>query len=225
VNNRLVLLIGALVVVLVGVGWYFLLWQPTADEIEDVRAQTQTELAQAQTARARAAELREVRAQAAEIDAQLAEAETLVPTDVTLPAILRQIELAAADAGVELDNLSPSRPIEIDDETASYVEVELAFNVQGTYFQLVDLARRLEDPALMGRGLTWRFGTFSIAEEFPNLSGSLGASVYARAPVEIAGDEDAEDADDAEAADDGAEADTGEPPPPRPDGDDEEDIL
>lgn len=171
----------SLVLVLVGVVWYFALWSPTQEEIEDIRAQTQQELSQAQSLRTRAAQLREIRSEAAEIEARLAEVETLVPSEVRLPAILRQVELAAQDAGIELITLSPTRPTAAGDDTVPFARVDLAFNVRGTYFQLIDLARRLEDPDLMGRGVTWRFSNLS-ADELPVLSGALGVTVYTRAP-------------------------------------------
>ncbi|MFP4148936.1 MAG: type II secretion system protein GspM [Nitriliruptoraceae bacterium] len=225
-------LVGVLAVVLVGVLWYFLLWTPTDEEIAELRAQTQNEQQLADQARIRAEELRDVRERAPELESTLAVAEQLVPVDVGLPAILRQIQLAAADAGVTLENLAPSRPIAAGTEELRVEAVELSFNVQGTYFQLVDLARRLEDPALLGRGLTWRFGTFGIAEEFPTLSGSLAATVYARTPEVVAegsedeGEESGEDPE--EEGEEGGDrepppaTDPSEDPPPRPDGDEEE---
>lgn len=228
-NNRMVVLLGVLVVLLVGLLWYFLLWTPNQDEITDLRAQTRNERQLADDARARAAQLREVRAQAPELEAALGTAAQLVPVELGLPAILRQVQSAAEDAGVTLQNLAPSPPEAAGSEELPFDAVELSFNVEGTYFQLVDLARRLEDPALMGRGLTWRFGTFGIAEEFPSLSGSLAATVYARSSEPGAEEQAADAADQAEArppSDDepSTEPGSGDEPPPRPDGDEQEPV-
>lgn len=189
--SRIAWLLTSLVLILVAVGWWFLLWQPTSDDIEQVRLDTDSTLVQAERQRSEAARLRTVRETAPELEAELAVARVVVPDDAALPALLRQVQQASDDAGVRLLSVAPGRPAEVG-AVPGLSQVSMALNVEGTYFQLIDLARRLEDPAITGRGLTWNSATFS-PQEFPVLIASLSATVYTRTPA------------------------VDEPPPPEPD--------
>lgn len=172
------LLIGLLCVLLV-VGWYFLIFSPTSEDIEDVRADTERTLTEAEQQRARAEQLREVRQNAPEAEAALSAGQQLIPEEPAIPALFRQMQQAADDAGVRLPSISPSAPSVVtigDQEVAS---IGVSMSVQGSYFQIVDLARRIEDPLLTPRGLLWD-GISLSPSEFPELSVSLSGQVYAR---------------------------------------------
>ena len=177
------LLTGLLCVLLV-VGWYFLLFQPTSEDIEDVRADTEATLVQAANERARAEELRAVRRTAPEAEARLAAGQTVVPQDAAMPALLRQLQQAADDAGVRLTTISPGSPSvqTRDDEEFAVIDVSLAIN--GTYFQVVDLARRIEDPLLTPRALEWTSASISPSE-YPELTVTLSGQVFARGVEEL----------------------------------------
>ena len=177
------LLTGLLCVLLV-VGWYFLLFQPTSEDIEDVRADTEATLVQAANERARAEELRAVRRTAPEAEARLAAGQTVVPQDAAMPALFRQLQQAADDAGVRLTTISPGSPSvqTRDDEEFAVIDVSLAIN--GTYFQVVDLARRIEDPLLTPRALEWTSASISPSE-YPELTVTLSGQVFARGVEEL----------------------------------------
>ena len=177
------LLTGLLCVLLV-VGWYFLLFQPTSEDIEDVRADTEATLVQAANERARAEELRAVRRTAPEAEARLAAGQTVVPQDAAMPALFRQLQQAADDAGVRLTTISPGSPSvqTRDDEEFAVIDVSMAIN--GTYFQVVDLARRIEDPLLTPRALEWTSASISPSE-YPELTVTLSGQVFARGVEEL----------------------------------------
>ena len=198
------LLTGLLCVLLV-VGWYFLIFSPTSEDIEVVRADTERTLNEAEQQRARAAQLREVRQRAPEAESALNAGQTLIPEEPSIPALFRQMQQAADDAGVRLPTITPTAPsvVTIGDEEVTAIGVSMS--VQGSYFQIVDLARRIEDPRLTPRAFRWDAASLSPSE-FPELTVSLAAQVYSRgvdelptieepeeeAPVE---DDDADDPD------------------------------
>ena len=199
------LLTGLLCVLLV-VGWYFLIFSPTSEDIEVVRADTERTLSEAEQQRARAAQLREVRQRAPEAEAALNAGQTLVPEEPSIPALFRQMQQAADDAGARLLSLNPSAPavITVDDQEVTSIGVSMT--LQGSYFQVVDLARRIEDPLLTPRAFRWDAASLSPSE-FPELTVSLAGQVYSRGvdelptieePEEAAPDED-DDADDPDA--------------------------
>jgi len=194
-------LLTALLCVLLGVGWYFLLFQPTSEEIEVVRTDTEATLDQAAQQRARADELRAVRQSAPEAEAALAAGQTLVPEGAAIPALFRQLQQAADDAGVRLNTLSPSAPsVETRNEQELAV-IAVSMSVTGSYFQVVDLARRIEDPLLTPRALQWTSASLSPAE-YPELSVTLSGQVFSRSVEELptleTDEEDPADVDDGE---------------------------
>lgn len=195
--------------VLLVVLWYFLIFQPTSEDIEAVRMETESTLAQAQQQRARAAELRAVREAAPEAEAQLAAGQTVIPENASIPALFRQLQSAADDAGVRLTTITPSAPSAETRGDQEIATISVSMSVTGSYFQIVDLARRVEDPTLMPRALQWSSASLSPSD-FPELSVSLGGTVFARGveqlptfdepdePVTDEEDED-EEADDPDA--------------------------
>lgn len=200
----------ALVCVLLGVGWYFLLFAPTSEEIEDVRAQTAQVEQEAEQQRARAAALREVRAEAPEAEAQLAFGRTILPENADIPALFRQLQQATDDAGARLTTIAPAAPTEQTDEDLQYASIPVSVTVEGSYFQLVDFVRRIEDPTLTPRAVFWQGATVSIVE-YPELSATFTGLVFSRnvddlpeipEEPEEEPDEDPEDDEDADDLDD-----------------------
>lgn len=200
--KRLVLLLSLLAAILIVVLWWFLFLSPQREELETVETEIETTLAQQQQVRARIAQLQQVRERVPEIEADLAAARTLIPEDAALPALLRQIQLAADDSQTEIPTISVSRPSGIEGAEAGQAElsaIQLTLSVEGTYFQIVDLLRRMEDPAIVGRGLM--VDTLSLgASEYPVLQASISARAFAIIPPAVVPDAPAE-----EPADDGAE--------------------
>lgn len=174
----------ALICILLGIGWYFLLFDPTSEDIADTRAQTEQVELQAQQQRARAAELREVREQAPEAEARLAVGRSLIPEGSSIPSLFRQLQQAADDAGARLTTISPSQPsvVELEDQQLSVIGISMT--LEASYFQVVDLARRIEDPQLTPRALRWTNVSLTPTD-FPTLSVSLSGEVFSRGLTEI----------------------------------------
>jgi Tfp pilus assembly protein PilO len=143
-------LIGGLVAVLLAVGFYFLLWQPANEDLEAVRQET----AQLETRRSslenELARLREVEANQVEIRAALARLEEYIPTGTAQAAAVRQFQLAADAAGVEILSVAFG-PIALVEEApatgtpgTALARIPVNMTVEGGYFQAVDFFRRIE---------------------------------------------------------------------------------
>lgn len=208
--NRAQIALASLAAILVVVLFWLLLYSPKSDEIAEVRDETeaierrQTEVSQ------QIAALEEVRENAPEQEAVLSAAHSIIPTDSALPAFLRQLQTAADDAGMELRSVSPTRPVEAGMEEAGddLFRISVSTELEGTYFQLVDLLRRVEDPSITPRSIHWN--SISIGgdpESHPTLQISLQGELYAVLPTGSAQVDDDEPTDPEEQTDDDADAD------------------
>lgn len=183
--SRQTVLLSALGVVLVLVLFYFFAFAPKNEELAVIREDIDTAVAQQATLEARIAALQEVRLRAPEIEAALAAAESIIPRESALPSALRQLQLAADDSGVELTTISPGRPVAVPGEVAELSSIGVTIAIQGSYFQLIDFLRRIEDPAITPRGILWTSGTVAPAD-YPQLAISLSGQMYAVLPAPVA---------------------------------------
>lgn len=177
--KRSTVLLSALSAVLVLALFYVLSFQPQRAEREDLAAQVAAEELVHADRQAELFRLRSVREEAPEIAAQLAEAETIIPHDAALPSALRQLQLAADESGVILQAVTTTRPAssEVADVPAL---ASLDANVQllGGYYQVVDFLRRVEDPSITPRAVSWR--TISVSrDEYPQLAVTLSGQLHA----------------------------------------------
>lgn len=175
------ILLSVLVAVLIVVLYWLLLFQPVGEEIEIVQAETERLEAEAGRLESRIAELREVRSTAPERGASLTTAHVVVPEDPGLPALLRQVQQAADDAGLVLMGVSSTRPTPLGVDVAEgLASINISAEIEGSYFQIVDFLRRLEEPAISPRGILVRSIIIAgDAEAYPILSASLNADVFA----------------------------------------------
>lgn len=180
--NRTIALVTVLAVVLVGVLFWFFAWKPKSDEIDEIEAQQEAVEQQQVQLRQQIEELKQVRATAPEAEAAIVAAESVVPRDLALASALRQFQLAADESGVELVTVSPSRPEQVVDAQPGLARLGLSVTLSGSYFQLVDFLRRVEDPAITPRGVVW--DTLNVApEEFPTLTATASGVMFALLPA------------------------------------------
>lgn len=204
--SRLQVLLTAMISVLLVVLFFFLVWQPTQDEIEELEAQIEQELTRQTQLNTQLERLRQVRAEAPESEARLARGEAIIPRDSSLPAALRQLQSAADDAGVILSAVNTSRPQPVDEEL-SLATISLNTQVSGSYFQMVDFLRRVEDPTLTSRGILWQALNVGIGE-YPVLDFTLAGQMFALTPETQQADEPEPDEETDEVDPDGLEPDT-----------------
>jgi Tfp pilus assembly protein PilO len=194
-------LLAGLAALLVLALFWLMLMSPQRDELAELQAETEDiEARQVQTA-SRIASLEAVRDEAPRQEALLAAAHAILPRDPALPSFLRQLQQAADDSEITLVAVAPARPVEATVEGAdqSLHVINVGVELQGGYFQLVDFLRRIEDPAITPRGMTWNaLNVSGEPEDYPTLEISLQGDVYTLLPIAPAETEvpDAPDADD-----------------------------
>lgn len=182
--SRIAWVLTVLVVILIGVAWWLLAWSPTSEEIEATRQETASVQQQVDQRRAEARRLREVREQAPEIEYELLRADVVMPPEAGIASVLRQLELAAQASGVRLNSVAPSAPSPTEINGVELQTISLSLALEGRYYQVVDLLRRMEDPEQFVRGLTWTAISISPAE-YPTLNVSLSGQLYTRAAPEV----------------------------------------
>lgn len=175
--------LAAVAAALIVVAWFFLLFSPKNDEVSVLHDEREQALTQQQTVQTRIAALEGIRSAAPEIEAGLAAARTLVPAQVALPTALRQLQHAADEAGLTLDSITPDRAGEVPG-VEGVSQFGVTMTLQGSYFQLVDFTRRLEDPTLLGRAVLVEDVNVAIAEH-PTLDATVRVRMFstdARSP-------------------------------------------
>ena len=186
--------------------FYVLLWSPAREDLAELEEQIAAQQTQQQQLQQEITRLRAVRDEAPEVEAELAAAEAIVPRDAALPAALRQLQVAADESGVVLQSVTTSRPTAIAEGPAGLSSIGASMQLFGGYFQIVDFLRRVEDPAITPRGLTWGNATLALGSEYPELNVSLTGSMYALIAVpavpEPAVPDDTEAGDDEELGED-----------------------
>lgn len=145
-NDRNLLLLGALGIVLVVVAFYFLLLSPLLGQL-DTQAQAeedkQAQLAQLQQ---EVNELEEVRRNSPEIERQLLELSKRIPSQPEIPTLVVQIQEIAEAAGVTQLSIEPGTPAP-PPGGGDYSVVPITMTFKGTYDQMQDFLLRTRNLA------------------------------------------------------------------------------
>jgi Tfp pilus assembly protein PilO len=176
--NRTMLALSVLGSVLLVVLFWLLLWSPKQEELELALAEIETVQAQQVETEGRIRALEGVRERAPELEAELAAGEAVLPRDTALPSALRQLQTAADEAGATLVSVSPGRPVAMEGADATLGQIPVNVELRAGYFQAIDFLRRLEDPTISPRGLTWTSLDLSV-DEYPRLTVILAGQLYA----------------------------------------------
>lgn len=190
--NRQMILIAVLVAVLVLAGWWMFLMSPQRSELAEINEQIDAAIAEQSVLQARVRTLQEVRAGAPQLEADIVAAETVIPRDAALPSAVRMLAQSADDSGVSLVSITPGRPTQLEFGNEGLAQITMAVALEGSYFQIVDFLRRVEDPAIVPRAMLWEGMTLSVGE-YPTLTGTLTGRMFAQlpaAPVAVVPDAD-----------------------------------
>jgi hypothetical protein len=208
--KRTTLLLTVLGLILVLAAWYMFLWTPRAEARSAAEAEIIDVQAQQATTQSRITALQSVREEAPQLQAELVAAESLLPRDTALPSALRQLQAAADASNATLVSVAPSRPEAVEGSTTGLFSMAVNAELRGTYFQIVDTLRRLEDPSISPRGLVWDSVGLTIDDTAPNLTVALTGRMFAVLPSPPAPDTGETEAtadatDEGDAADEGAD--------------------
>lgn len=180
-------IIGALVAVVLVVGYWFLLYKPAMEdqaafeeetaELETVQRELRTEIAQ----------LEAIRDDEEHIRAVVARQEEFLPNGAAQPRMVRELQQTADAAGVEITSVSFGEPTAVEGapETGdpSTILASIAVNMvtEGGYFPTVDFLRRIEQD--VPRAVLTQSVNLAEGEGFPSLATTWAARVFAVVPV------------------------------------------
>ncbi|MEX2503366.1 MAG: type 4a pilus biogenesis protein PilO [Egicoccus sp.] len=180
-------ILAVLGVVLLVVVYSVLLLKPAREEKAVLAQETATLEQQEVLLMAQLEGLIDTRRSAPELEAELIAARAVVPESAGVSALVRQLQSAADEAGLELTALSPSRPQPTTPEAGpvSLARIPIAIDVEGSYFQVIDFLRRLENPNISPRGFVFNSMSLAVGDEWPQLHVTFQGEAFAL--VEIAG--------------------------------------
>ena len=182
-NTVLLAVLGAVLLIVL---WFLFMFKPASDELAQVETEIQAAQDQQRQLETQIQGLQAIRADVTTIEAELAAYNTIIPDDPGLPALLRELQVAANESGLELLAVAPGEPA-ILEELPDILSMSLTVEVSGSYFQLVDFLRRIEDPVIVGRGLLID-GMEVAVDEYPTLTIGITGRVFTTGEFGIVAD-------------------------------------
>ena len=145
-RDRNVLIIGLLGIVLLVVGYYFLLLSPLLSDLRERAQERDEKEAQLADLQQEVAQLEAIRRQAPEIQRQLLELSKRVPTQPEITTLVVQIEEIADASGVGQLRIAPGTPVQ-DPGGGDFSVVPITMSFDGTYEQMQDFLLRTRNLA------------------------------------------------------------------------------
>jgi type IV pilus assembly protein PilO len=125
-------LILLLLCAMVGVGFYYLLYQPKAQQISSAKSRLATLTSEVQNLQTIEAKNKEFKRMIAELKVQLDAARQQLPGEREIPILLEQIALFGKEAGVEFTGFRPGAEVARD----FYNEVPMALAFRGPFHNI-----------------------------------------------------------------------------------------
>ncbi|CAN5267668.1 hypothetical protein BH24ACT19_BH24ACT19_06710 [soil metagenome] len=136
-NDRNILVLGLLILIVLGVAYYFLLFSPLRqDYLARFNERTQKEAQKAQLAQS-IAQLEQVRREAPNIERQILELSKRIPEQAEIPTLVVQIEQVAREAQVTQLRIEPGQP-ETPPGGGDFSRIPITMSFEGTYEEMQD---------------------------------------------------------------------------------------
>ena len=140
-NDRNILILGILGIVIIVVGYYFLLLSPLLQRLDEQAQARDDKQAQLEQVQLEVNELEAVRRNSPEIQSQLLELSKRVPTQPQIPTLVVQVEEIADASGVTQLSVDPEPPT-APAGGGDYQAVPVTMTFDGTYDQMQDFLLR-----------------------------------------------------------------------------------
>ena len=141
-RDRNTLIAGVLIILLLVLGYYFLLFSPLRNEFGQRSEEQASKEQQLQQLQQQVAELERIARNAPEIERQLLELSKRIPTQPEIPTFVVQIEEVAREAGVTQVSIEPGAP-EPPPQGGDFSRIPITMSFEGTYEQLQDFVGRV----------------------------------------------------------------------------------
>ena len=145
-NDRNILILGGLILVLLAVGYYFLLLNPLRQQYLTAYGERTQKEAQERQLEQTASDLENVRRDAPNIERQILEYSKRIPTQDEIPSLVVQIQQIADEAKVTQLSIQPSSP-EAPPGGGDFSRIPITMSFEGTYEELQDFLLRLRNLA------------------------------------------------------------------------------
>ena len=144
------ILIGVGAALLITAVWFFALWSPKGDDLDEAKADLAAQEQRASDLQARLTRLKKLEANADVLERDRALLATAIPTADELDTFLLQVNERSARAGVEFVSISPQQPEASTEAPGSAVAggptpVGLQMQVTGDYFAILRFLEQLRD--------------------------------------------------------------------------------
>lgn len=144
-NDRNILILGILILILLGVAYYFLLFSPLRQEyLAKYNERTQKEARKGQLEQS-VARIEGVRRDAPNIERQILELSKRIPEQDEIPTLLVQIESVAMQSGVEQFEITPSPPEAPPNGGGDFSRIPVTMTFLGNYEDLQDFLLRIRN--------------------------------------------------------------------------------
>jgi type IV pilus assembly protein PilO len=140
-NDRNILILGILGIVIIVIGYYFLLLSPLLQSLNQQAQAREDKQAQLEEVQQQVNELEEIRSKSPEIERQLLELSKRVPTQPQIPTLVVQVEEIADASGVTQLSVDPEPPT-APAGGGDYQVVPVTMQFDGTYDQMQDFLLR-----------------------------------------------------------------------------------
>jgi Tfp pilus assembly protein PilO len=175
--SRQAILLSVLALVLAIAMWWAFIMSPQREQVAVLESDLAAVELQGVALQGRITTLEAMRGRAAQMESSIASLRSVVPASDEIESALRQMQAAADDAGVVISQLSTGRPTPVTSNVKLH-QISLSMSAAGSYFQIVDFLRRLEDPRITARG--FNVTTVSMGpSSYPTLNLTVSASLYA----------------------------------------------
>ena len=145
-NDRNILILGILVLILLAVGYYFLLFSPLRQEYLTAFEQRSQKEQQKRQLEQTVAQLENVRRNAPDIERQILEYSKRIPEQDEIPTLLVQIEELARAADVTQFSIEPGAP-EAPPGGGDFSRIPITMTFTGRYEQMQDFLLRVRNLA------------------------------------------------------------------------------
>jgi len=145
-NDRNILILGILILVVLAIAYYFLLFSPLRqDYLAKYDERTRRE-AQKQQLEQTSAQLENIRRNSDDIERQILELSKRIPEQAEIPTLVVQIEEVARAADVTQLRIEPGEP-EAPPGGGDFSRIPITMSFEGTYEQLQDFLLRVRNLA------------------------------------------------------------------------------
>ncbi|MDQ3864494.1 MAG: type 4a pilus biogenesis protein PilO [Actinomycetota bacterium] len=145
-NDRNVLILGSLAIVVIIIAFYFLLLSPLLERLNEQAQARESKQAQLQQLQQQVNELEQVRRDSPKIERQLLELSKRIPTQPQIPTFVVQVEEIADASGVTQLSVDPDSP-RAPAGGGDYQVVPVTMQFNGTYDEMQDFLLRTRNLA------------------------------------------------------------------------------